>query len=107
VDKVRDRGGVLWTFATVFSMMWVCHTPIRKGRLSMSVGNRIMKFRASPELEARMLDALVAYNETTCGEPVDMSEWIRQCVRERLDHAARARQGRARKDAKRRNAGIG
>jgi hypothetical protein len=73
----------------------------------MSAGNKIMKFRASPELEARMLDALCSYNETTRGEPIDMSEWIRQCVRERLDHAVRARQGRARKTAKRQSGGKG
>jgi hypothetical protein len=78
-----------------------------KSRWQMSVGNKVMKFRASPELEARMLDALVSYNETARGEAIDMSEWIRQCVRERLDHAARARQGRARKAATKRNAGKG
>jgi uncharacterized protein (DUF3084 family) len=73
----------------------------------MSVGNKIMKFRVSPELEARMIHAMCWYNATTRGEPIDMSEWIRQCVRERLDHATRARQGRARKAATKRNAGKG
>jgi hypothetical protein len=73
----------------------------------MSVGNRIMKFRVSPELEARMLDALCSYNETTRGEPVDMSEWIRQCVRERLDHIRRAAVDCQRKKAMRLNAKKG
>ena len=63
----------------------------------MSRGNPIVRFRVSSELLERMEDHLDAYNSTTRSSQIDMSEWIRMAVREKLDHAVRAKRQRERR----------
>lgn len=60
----------------------------------MSKGNPKVVLRLTPELLAQVHSAIERNNLTRTDEPYDVSEWIRQAIRERLDKQERSRKGK-------------
>ncbi len=61
----------------------------------MSKGNRIVPVRISDDLYQQMLDAIEGRNNKTQEEPFNVSDFIRYCIRVKLNHRLRSnRKGR-------------
>jgi hypothetical protein len=60
----------------------------------MSRGNPITLLRLPPDLLRLIDEEVIRQNAFRPGEPYTRSSWIRQALKERLDHLARARRQR-------------
>lgn len=62
-----------------------------------SRGNPKILVRVTPDLLNQIRDAIASNNAFRADEPYDLSEWVRQAIRERLDKLKRSRKASKRK----------
>jgi len=58
----------------------------------MSKGSKIVPVRFPDQMLLEMVKALDSRNLTTRDEQIELSEWIRRCVKDKLGHLRRSRQ---------------
>ncbi len=61
----------------------------------MSKGSQIAHVRLSKELFISIEQALRSANRTRIHAPYTQSEWVRQAIREKLNHLSRSRKKRS------------
>jgi hypothetical protein len=64
----------------------------------MSKGSKIIQVRFPPSLFNKVLEAVDSANKNRKGEPYTMSDWIRKCVAEKLNHLLRSKRKGKRKN---------
>jgi hypothetical protein len=57
----------------------------------MSKGSMIVHVRFPEEIYSKMLGAISNRNHYSFSDPMNLSDWIRKCVSDKLDHLQRSK----------------